>query len=75
MCPACLTKFGFVRNWGYYLWVVSWVLAFLLGTVLLVAYSNFEGFDGYYWAYWAVMTAIYWPVDRALESRLATRVR
>ena len=50
-------------------------MAFLLGTVLLAAYSYFEGFDGYYWAYWAVMTVIYWPVDRALESKLATKAR
>ncbi len=75
MCPGCSTKFKLVRTWRYYLWVLAWVLAFLLGTVLLAAYSIFEGFDGYYWVYWAVMTAIYWPVDRALESKLATRAR
>ena len=72
MCPGCSTKFKLVRTWGYYLWVVAWILAFLLGTVLLATNSNFEG---YYLAYWAIMTAIYWPVDRALESKLATRAR
>jgi len=75
VCPGCSTKFKLIRTWGYYLWVVAWILAFLLGTVLLAAYSYFEGFDGYYWAYWAVMTVIYWPVDRALESKLATKAR
>lgn len=75
VCPGCSKKFKFVRTWGYYLWVVSWVSVFLLGAFLLFTKINFESFEGYFWVFWVVMMAIYFPIDKALESKLATKAR
>jgi hypothetical protein len=69
VCPACSTRFKFTRTIGYYFWAVSWSSVYLSGTFLL-AERNFVIMG----VFWVFMMAIYPPIDKALESKLATKL-
>jgi len=75
VCPECSTKFKFKRPFIWYVWYVTWLTVYFLALSLTITKSNFDNIWLNYGIVSSIMLAIYFPIDRKLESKFATKKR
>lgn len=73
VCPGCSTRFKFKRPFKWYLWYFSWVVSYFITIGLVAMYGDIN----FIWLNFAIVSsilmAIYFVVDRRMESNFETK--
>ena len=74
ICPACQSKFKFIRPVTWYFFLFTWIAIYFGSLMLAVRYFGFHYIWEFYFTLTMILLTVYFVIDRKLESSYKTQL-